>query len=654
MFLCVLCGDNLFVMKTCQKCGTTYGDAQSFCSRDGEVLRDDHAEMVGRILDGQYEIEAFIAEGGMGAVYRARHTLLGDCVAIKILPHEMRRNAEWLKRFQREGQAARRFRHPNAVIVHDLRTSSEGWNYLVMEYVEGRTLDEEMHARGGRLAPAESLKIIETVASVLDAAHAQGVVHRDLKPSNIMLAGDGGTVKLLDLGIAKISGEVASESALTTAGQLLGTPYYMSPEQWGEIPRDGGVEIDGRADIYSLGVVVYQLTTGALPFKADTAIELRRAHCRESPRPLEEFDASLPAAWSRSVLRALAKDRSERQASAGEFAHELRQSLSGADALPPVSRADAPTLAGTVNETGVAGRGATPQNLSAAATVNESAASVIAHQAVAGAAAQPQAVAQKRSWTLGLMSSRGCQVSLTVAAMALLAVMVGGYALMQRLGSSSVGSSPDRNSTANANIQRAPTTAATPMPGTAMTNSNSSATGREFMRYHLLLSESGLDEQTRSNGSAPITAGQVVQFSFNSSEDGFLYILGHDDLGHEVVMPLGTFVAVAEVKAGQETEAPVIPVIKLSSTAPDTEIFTVIFSDNALAIPFAGETLPIDGTFRKLTVDEQRKIKELRQQSAPASVSFSGSQDKGDAIVMLSGDRKGRPVVFDIKLPLKH
>src|SRR5256885_12885535 len=127
-------------MKTCPQCSSENADATSYCSRCGSVLVDDHAEMLGRILDGQYEIEAFIAEGGMGAVYRARHTLLGDRVAIKILPPEMRRNSEWLKRFQREGQAARRFHHPNAVIVHDLRTSSEGLIYLVMEYVEGRTL----------------------------------------------------------------------------------------------------------------------------------------------------------------------------------------------------------------------------------------------------------------------------------------------------------------------------------------------------------------------------------------------------------------------------------------------------------------------------------------------------------------------------------
>jgi serine/threonine protein kinase len=645
-------------MKTCQKCGTTYDDVQSFCSRDGEVLRDDHAEMIGHVLDNQYEIEAFIAEGGMGAVYRARHTLLGDFVAIKILPPEMRRNAEWLKRFQREGRAARRFRHPNAVIVHDLRTSSEGWNYLVMEYVAGRTLDEEVERRGGRLAPAESLKIIETIASVLDAAHAAGIVHRDLKPSNIMLTKDDGTIKLLDMGIAKIHDLQAGETALTTAGQLLGTPYYMSPEQWGEIPHDGGIEIDGRADLYSLGIVVYQITTGALPFKADTAIELRRAHCREQPRPLEEFDASIPAGWSRAVLRAIAKDRSERQATAGEFARELKQSLSGAEESPKSSRADAPTLAGTLNETNVSGRGATPQHL-AAPTVLDHSASVIAHQAasLSDAVSTPtaptlDAVASvpKRSWTLGLMSSRGCQVSLTVAAMVVLAVMVGGYALMSQLGGradKNIAPSTTGGSSQNANANKAAPTSV------ADANSNARATEKAFMSYYLLLSPSALDEQERALGNQPVKAGQSLQISFNASEDGFVHMLGEDGKGHPVVMPLGTFVAPAAVKAEQETELPVLARIKLNGT-PGTENFTVIFTNTAIDLPFASEPLPLDGSFRKLTDEEQRKVRELRQRSAPARITFFGGQETGIANVVLDGERNGRPVVFDIKLELKR
>src|SRR3954470_10702133 len=147
-------------MKYCSVCNEKFDDSVSFCPKDGEVLEEDSGSIVGKALDGQYQIEALLGKGGMGAVYRARHILLGDRVAIKILPPEMRHNTEWLRRFQREGQAARRFRHPNAVIVHDLRTSSEGEVYLVMEYVEGQTLDQLARSRGGKLQPTESLPII--------------------------------------------------------------------------------------------------------------------------------------------------------------------------------------------------------------------------------------------------------------------------------------------------------------------------------------------------------------------------------------------------------------------------------------------------------------------------------------------------------------
>src|SRR5216110_1302118 len=280
-------------MKYCSSCNEKFDDSVSFCPKDGQVLEEDSGSLVGKALDGQYHIESLLGKGGMGAVYRARHILLGDRVAIKVLPPEMRGNTEWLRRFQREGQAARRFRHPNAVTVYDLRTSSNGTIYLVMEYVEGNTLDAELK-RHGRFAPAEALAMLDPIMSVLNAAHAMGVVHRDLKPENIMIgkatSGGESVVKLLDLGIAKLKEVAGAEKTgntnLTIAGQMLGTPYYMSPEQWGELPRDGNSEIDGRADIYSLGVVFYELIAGTRPFKGLTLSELRREHVSITPQPL--------------------------------------------------------------------------------------------------------------------------------------------------------------------------------------------------------------------------------------------------------------------------------------------------------------------------------------------------------------------------------
>src|SRR5678809_1472012 len=173
-------------MKYCTACKSKYDDNVSFCSIDGEVLEDDPSSIVGTVLDGQYQVESLLGKGGMGAVYLARHILLGDRVAIKILPPEVRTNSEWLRRFQREGQAARRFRHPNAVTVYDLRTAGDGTVYMVMEYVEGHTLDLAIKTRG-RFSAAEALEILTPIMSVLDTAHAMGVVHRDLKPENIMI-----------------------------------------------------------------------------------------------------------------------------------------------------------------------------------------------------------------------------------------------------------------------------------------------------------------------------------------------------------------------------------------------------------------------------------------------------------------------------------
>ncbi|HZG53078.1 MAG TPA: protein kinase, partial [Pyrinomonadaceae bacterium] len=341
-------------MKTCPQCETKYESAATFCPRDGEVLEDAGAgeEMVGRVLDGQYEIESFIARGGMGTLYRARHILLGDRVAIKTLKPEMRNNAAWLRRFQREGRAARRFRHPNAVTVYDLRTGADGLTYMVMEYVEGHSLDKELKARG-RLTPAEAWRILEPVVSALEAAHAHGVVHRDLKPENVMLhrppAGDL-QVKLLDLGIAKLRDAAETHAggdggALTLAGQILGTPYYMSPEQWGEPSRDGNAEIDGRTDIYSLGVIFYELITGAKPFFGHTLGELRQGHVSRGLPLLHRVVAGVPEEFARVVERALAKDRAERQATAGMFASEMRAALGHASGIHPTPDADRPDAA---------------------------------------------------------------------------------------------------------------------------------------------------------------------------------------------------------------------------------------------------------------------------------------------------------------------
>ncbi|MDT5122954.1 MAG: eukaryotic-like serine/threonine-protein kinase [Acidobacteriota bacterium] len=635
-------------MKICPQCGTHYDGEQSICPQDGEVLRDDHAEMIGRVLDGQYEIEEFIGEGGMGAVYRARHTMLGDQVAIKLLPPEMRRNTEWVKRFQREGQAARRFHHPNAVIVHDMRTSSEGEVYLVMEYVKGRTLDDEVAARGGQLSLTEALKIIEPVASVLDAAHAMGVVHRDLKPSNIMIT-ERGVVKLLDLGVAKLTDMAAGAARLTMTGQLVGTPYFMSPEQWGELPRDGSEEIDGRTDVYSLGVVIYQITTGEFPFKGNSFVTLRRAHCHETPRPLEEINASIPHAWSRAVLRAMSKDRGDRQATAGEFARELRAALNGVEMPQRETLSAQPTL--ITHQQGTSpGVHATPRNLTAS-TPDAQGGADIAQQTAAPqfpSASWPQAKPKSSSRML---------VIIAVAAVLLLAV--GGFALWKWR----AGNKPDEKQ--NTIQQKQPplkqrtaeneaSNSSEPVaPATTAESDKPTATDGAFMLYHLLVSQSPLDEGKRLSGRDAIEPGTNLQFAFTPSESGYLYMLGHDNSGNPVIMPLGDVAAVAEVTGGEEKDAPSLARVKVNDK-PGTELFTIIFSDKPLDLPFASGMLPVDGSLRKLTADEKRRIEELRQRSAPVTIEFTGEKENQTAVVRLTGERGSKPIMFDIKLQLQR
>jgi predicted ATPase/serine/threonine protein kinase len=319
--------------RMCPVCSVLYDEGYHMCSVDGEALVEDPMALAGTLIDGLYQVEKLIGRGGMGAVYLARHTLLGDRVAVKVLPRAVREDPEWLARFMREGRAARAIRHPNAVTVHELRTSTDGLTYMVLEYVEGQTLRAEIRDRD-RLTPAEALAVLEPVAGALDVAHAHGIVHRDLKPENIMLGTAG--VKLLDLGIAKFRSvsdaatervDPENDATLTQPGQWMGTPRYMPPEQWGDLPRDGNAEIDGRADVYGLGVVAYELVTGRAPVSGRTLGELRKAHASSVPQPVNKIIPDVPEEFARAIARALSKDRADRQASAGAFVAELRASL---------------------------------------------------------------------------------------------------------------------------------------------------------------------------------------------------------------------------------------------------------------------------------------------------------------------------------------
>ena len=628
-------------MKYCTICKAKFDDSVSFCPTDGEVLEDDPSSIVGTVLDGQYNIESLLGKGGMGAVYLARHILLGDRVAIKILPPEVRNNAEWLRRFRREGQAARRFRHANAVTVYDLRTAGDGTIYMVMEYVEGHTLDAELKSRG-RFTPAETFEILQPIMSVLNTAHAMGVVHRDLKPENIMMskANTGGesSIKLLDLGIAKMREIAGVESSgtteLTMAGQVLGTPYYMSPEQWGELSRDGNPEIDGRTDIYSLGLVAYQMICGERPYSALTLHELRREHISVNPISLCEKIPDVPRGFSEAIDRAISKDRGDRQATAGELAEQLRAGLAGAlgPGAPVRTFPDIPHV-----ENSSAHTQGTPGGLSTKSDVN--AATILTVDAVptspprvfspsppGGAgipgvepARTPSAVAGvddlSSSVTIqrppriqvGLEApkkSRGKPlvfVGVAVLLLLLVVIGVGGLFAVKWL----KGKPNDGSTTATGKDKT------TPAEGTSGANTSPAT---EFGRYWLEVLPNPLAEPQRVVGAAPLKSGGAFKFHLELGQNGYLYIIGPGEQNQPTAFLTEKPASISGLQTNQVTKGGDFSFpsgddhwLELDNK-PGTENYTIVFSTTPLSTP---AFLSSQATGKPLSGTEQTELNEF-------------------------------------------
>ena len=271
-----------------------------------KVVRDESIESTDL---GQYRIGPRIGRGGMGVVYRATDTKLRRTVAVKVLPSELVADAERRRRFLREARLAAATPHPNIAAVYEVG-EIDGRVFLVMELVSGRTLRARIDE--GHLEPGEAVRVATGIALGLARAHEAGIVHRDLKPENVMLGdNEDGSVKILDFGIAKLndaplSGDGATVSAVTTQeGKLLGTPAYMSPEQ------AKGHKVSEKSDVFSLGVVLYEMVTGARPFNGETAMEVLIAIDRDTPIPPSKLTA-VPNALERAIARCLEKDPAKR------------------------------------------------------------------------------------------------------------------------------------------------------------------------------------------------------------------------------------------------------------------------------------------------------------------------------------------------------
>jgi predicted Ser/Thr protein kinase len=305
-------------MKLCPECEGEFPDELSRCPSDGEALiqlppRDD---LVGEVLDGRYRLEERIGSGGMGAVYRGIQEPVGRAVAVKVLRQELASDKSVVARFFNEARVISGLRHANTVTLYDFGQSASGRLYIAMEYLRGEPLDIVL-ARG-RLRLAEIVEIVDQVCQSIEEAHGLGIIHRDLKPDNVFIdrVGPRSIVKVLDFGIAKVPDP---QGYVTQTGTVFGTPAYMSPEQ------AQGFELDVRSDIYALGVVLYEMITGAPPFRGSSPVRVALKHVTEIPSPVADHSrvGALPPALAELVMQMLAKRADDRPATITEVRERL-------------------------------------------------------------------------------------------------------------------------------------------------------------------------------------------------------------------------------------------------------------------------------------------------------------------------------------------
>jgi len=305
--------------------------------------------LLGVVLAGRYEVLRRIGEGGMGAVYEAKHTLIGKRVAVKVLLEKFHAQSDLVARLLQEARLASSIGHENIVDVTDFGTTDDGRSFVVMEFLDGESL-AELAMREAPLPIERSLRIARQVASALGAAHAKGIFHRDVKPENIYLVqrGDTDFVKVVDFGISKAvkpGGDEGPETyRLTHTGLLLGTPLYMSPEQ-----ARGSEDLDHRVDIWALGVLLYECLTGEVPFRANNYLQIISQVLTHEPMPPSQLrpELGIPDAVEAVVMRAMEKDRTRRYQTMAELERDLERLLAGDQNVgtPPVPEGGTPPVA---------------------------------------------------------------------------------------------------------------------------------------------------------------------------------------------------------------------------------------------------------------------------------------------------------------------
>src|SRR5258708_8059325 len=314
-------------MKTCRVCQRSYSTNFANCPQDGAPLVESEEWAAGTVVRGKYQIVQKIGQGAMGTVYKALHLHFQEVRALKVIAAKLSSDKTFVKRFEQEAILARKLQHPNAVRVDDIDETEDGQPFIVMEYIEGENLRKVISATGP-MPPVRVSAIIRQVAAALDAAHALGIIHRDIKPENIVLiqSHKKDVAKVLDFGIVKfreLQNGTTGASA-TDTGMVVGTPPYMSPEQAMAIP---GNELDGRADIYSLGSVMYQMLTDELPIKGDTPLQIVLAHIQNPPIPIQATrpELKIPQPLADLVMKCLEKNREDRPENGRAIIEELEK-----------------------------------------------------------------------------------------------------------------------------------------------------------------------------------------------------------------------------------------------------------------------------------------------------------------------------------------
>lgn len=310
-----------------------------FCPEDGTRLPDAVEDyLIGRTLENKYLIKSKLGQGASGSVYRARRLVIDDDVAVKVLKPELVADPSATERFRREALALGRIHHPNAIAVHDFGVTSDGLAFLVMELLAGKTLRQILKEEQ-MLDLQRTVHLFTQMCAALNAAHRNKIIHRDLKPENIVIEnfeGQGEVVKVIDFGLAKLRFTGNLMKTLTEQGRVAGTPYYMSPEQWMD------KTIDARTDVYALGVILYEMLTGCVPFNAPTVMQLANKHVRVPPQPPMTLRRNLPKPMSDVVLHALAKKQEDRPSTTLELAQELIEAAECSLPPPSLSRSIKP------------------------------------------------------------------------------------------------------------------------------------------------------------------------------------------------------------------------------------------------------------------------------------------------------------------------